>query len=298
VVDAGSDGQLQFVSMKPPSEQGTNKKTPIVPVIDRQKPKLRPLAEIRPDTAEPKQLGYYAPPRASATHAAAKSNLVWLYVIIGALVVSVGVVVAALMLRDKGGSSSGKHETPVADAAPAVPDKPPAPVVKVTPIDAGVPSRCSSADMVVWNDVCVDGYESPGKGRLPETGVSLDQAEATCERRGLRLCTEKEWVAACRGPNRASFPYGTSARAGACNTFRGASGEVASTGSHPDCKSASGAFDMAGNVAEWVAGGLVMGGSVQDGHSGRCSKRSRSRKRDRTYSDVGFRCCGAAAPAP
>lgn len=299
VVDAGSDGQLQFVSMKPPSEQGTNKKTPIVPVIERQKPKLRPIGDIRPDSAKPKQLGYYAPPRAPVTAARPKRNLTWLYIILAAFVVSGGVVVAALMLRDSGGGAAREATGKGVDAAPVpVDDKTPVPVVAITPIDAGEPSPCPSPGMVMWGDACIDAYESPGKGRLPETGVSVGQAEASCNKRGLRLCSEKEWVAACRGPHRASFPYGESSRPAACNTFKGSTGEVAPTGSHPDCKSASGAFDMAGNVAEWVAGGQVMGGSVQDGHSGRCSKRTRRRTSDRTYSDVGFRCCGDAAPAP
>lgn len=173
----------------------------------------------------------------------------------------------------------------------------PSPLVEQAPVgEALEPVASGSAqadcprDMVaVGSAACIDVYESPGRGRLPQTGLTAVAAAGECTARGMRLCTGKEWEAACRGERGASFPYGTSYRPDFC---RLRTSIVETTGSAPLCVSAAGAYDMSGNVAEWVAGGAIRGGSATDGTDGRCSRDAQRKGANRGYSDVGFRCCG------
>jgi formylglycine-generating enzyme required for sulfatase activity len=122
---------------------------------------------------------------------------------------------------------------------------------------------------------------------MPRTGVSRADAAKLCAERGERLCTEKEWERACRGPGGTSYPYGTTYQAGRCNTQ---GGPVRAAGSFMDCKSGSGAFDMSGNVAEWTESGMIKGGAAGEGDpAGRCSHHVKSHGEG--AESVGFRCC-------
>jgi formylglycine-generating enzyme required for sulfatase activity len=137
---------------------------------------------------------------------------------------------------------------------------------------------------------CIDRQEWPGAGKPPELGLSLAEAASRCQARGGRLCQPTEWEDACRGSDRSSFPYGRKYIDRKCN-LRGDS--IVATGSFPECQSASGAFDMSGNAAEWDASGRVRGGSATDGTRGRCSSPRRRKRRDLAAerADIGFRCC-------
>jgi len=137
---------------------------------------------------------------------------------------------------------------------------------------------------------CVDVYEYPGGNTMPRTDISFADAGRICAARGERLCSESEWERACRGRGNASYPYGQAFDAARCNT-RGESGEPKPSGTFAQCRSAAGAYDMAGNVAEWVASGAHKGGSAHDG-----AKDSRCSATTRNVSPgggplVGFRCC-------
>lgn len=176
------------------------------------------------------------------------------------------------------------------DEAPAPAPAPPPPAEPVVVAPATDPAAPCPDGMALVGAFCVDRYESPGKGRLPQTGVTLAEAAAACAERGARLCTSDEWEAACRGEGESSWPYGWTFRAGKCNGSPDDPSEIAPAGSMPECVSASGAVDMSGNAAEWDADGFARGGSATDGSDGRCSKR-RKRSPDRAHSDVGFRCC-------
>lgn len=78
----------------------------------------------------------------------------------------------------------------------------------------------------------------------PWTFVANHQAAALCAARGARLPTPEEWYEAALG----------TPDTGVCNTSRG-SGQTGV----PGCVSARGAYDMVGNVWEWVDGEVVTG---------------------------------------
>jgi hypothetical protein len=160
------------------------------------------------------------------------------------------------------------------------------------------------------------------KGVLPQGYLSADQAEAACRAAEKRLCTEAEWITACRGDVMKDYPYGDRYEQGACNVFREdhpsamlhgnaaryhddpRNGQLVvagrtlllETGSSPRCASKWGddaIFDMVGNLDEWVADaqGVFVGGFYSRGTRAGCF--SRVSAHPRRYSDysTGTRCC-------
>jgi sulfatase modifying factor 1 len=122
---------------------------------------------------------------------------------------------------------------------------------------------------------CIDRYEAPNEaGKEPLLMLNQTEAEAFCSERGKRLCTEDEWVRACKGPSGWLYPYGPRYQEHACNQdkkYRAASwkklgrwpapeasAEVARlnqsepSGQRQSCGSAEGVYDLTGNVGEWV----------------------------------------------
>jgi formylglycine-generating enzyme required for sulfatase activity len=137
---------------------------------------------------------------------------------------------------------------------------------------------------------CIDVYEYPGGNTIPRTNVSFADATRICSARGERLCSEGEWERACRGKGGASYPYGQAFDGARCNT-KGAGAALSPAGTFQSCKSAVGAYDMSGNVAEWVASGAQKGGSTHDGaKESRCSAVIRGAPVSGGPL-VGFRCC-------
>ncbi len=112
----------------------------------------------------------------------------------------------------------------------------------------------------------------------PQSSVSLFQAAQACFNAGKRLCSMREWKTACMGVSRTTFPYGNQEREGACNTrkphllsllhgnsaknwsrddiddpvINSIPGYLAKPGAYSGCVSDFGAYDMVGNVHEWV----------------------------------------------
>jgi len=82
---------------------------------------------------------------------------------------------------------------------------------------------------------------------LPAAFITWFQAQEACANSGKRLPTNAEWQV---GANGTPDP-GVDDHATTCNSAN--TGATTPTGSRSGCVSARGAFDMVGNLAEWVA---------------------------------------------
>jgi sulfatase modifying factor 1 len=163
-------------------------------------------------------------------------------------------------------------------------------------------------------------------GRVPQGYISRDEAEQACKNAGKRLCTDEEWLTACKGKKPTAFPYGDEWQARRCNDqgvssfnhFYGGDGQpppqsayswenmndprlnqlegtVASSGKFKRCRNSYGVYDMVGNLHEWTAApsGTFRGGYYLDVHQNGEGCDYRTRAHGPRYHDysTGFRCC-------
>jgi hypothetical protein len=203
------------------------------------------------------------------------------------------------------------------------------------------------AGMLRVDTFCVDRYEAslavilPGGGLAPwspyvaPNGASVralsvrlatpqgyvDQptASAACQSSGKRLCTDSEWLRACRGPSSWVYPWGNDAQAGRCNDARAVSPVVEYYGPEPaswdvnqpclnqlpatleragarsGCTSAEGPADMMGNLLEWTAepAGTLRGGYYFDTqvNGPGCNYAATANAASHRAFYTGFRCC-------
>jgi|GEM_PF-720915 len=110
---------------------------------------------------------------------------------------------------------------------------------------------------------CIDKFEYPNKeGSLPQGNLSYSNALQLCEQQGKRLCTAQEWQWACSGLDGFPYPYGKTLEENRCNAA--STSMLETSGSRINCFSKFGAFDMTGNIFEWVTAsgnqGAMMGG--------------------------------------
>ena len=93
------------------------------------------------------------------------------------------------------------------------------------------------------------------RDRLPVAGVTWPDADAYCRWKHKRLPSEAEWEKAARGKDGFEFPWGNTWNPDAINSGDNTQWEdgIAPVGTYPNSKSPYGAYDMAGNVWEWVA---------------------------------------------
>ena len=140
---------------------------------------------------------------------------------------------------------------------------------------------------------CIDAYEYPGRGQKPKVNITFNGAKSLCEQAGKRLCSGNEWVRACKGRGNASYPYGKRFNANKCITVDKEDEERrrSASGSMRSCKSASGAYDMSGNVAEWTSDQRVRGGYYASYDDEATCKSGGRRAPSSKRGYIGFRCC-------
>jgi formylglycine-generating enzyme len=168
---------------------------------------------------------------------------------------------------------------------------------------------------------CIDQHEWPNRvGENPAVYVDWFEAKALCAEAGKRLCRRSEWILACEGPKRLPFPWGFERQPSPCNVDRASipfdveamidastrEGELSRLwqadriGSHPDCVSAFGAYDQAGNVDEWTDDladnpGTKHPSTLNGGYWGpvrdTCRLTTTSHGPTFKFYQVGFRCC-------
>ena len=98
---------------------------------------------------------------------------------------------------------------------------------------------------------CVDKFEYPNKeGSLPQGNLSYTDAQQLCAQQGKRLCTAEEWQWTCSSLDAYPYPYGKTLDENRCNSD--ASRILEASGARINCSSRAGAFDMVGNIFEWV----------------------------------------------
>jgi formylglycine-generating enzyme required for sulfatase activity len=144
----------------------------------------------------------------------------------------------------------------------------------------------------------------------PRENINWEDADFFCQKRGARLPTEAEWEYAARGPDGLEYPWGN--KFSIVNVFFFAK-STKPVGSKPGNASWVGAYDLSGNVWEWVndwhrnyspvdqvnpqgpENGMyrvLRGGSWHDNNviSLRAVTRDSWKSPYESYSDIGFRC--------
>jgi formylglycine-generating enzyme len=154
---------------------------------------------------------------------------------------------------------------------------------------------------------CIDDKERVEPGTdLPRNQMSWTMSKKLCESEGARLCLTREWVFACEGEEMRPYPYGWERDSAICNADidhgLGRVGRLvdhrAPASAHPECLSAFGLHDMAGNVDEWTTIEGAPRGSREVMHGswwmpGRNSCRSFQGGHGPLYegTETGTRCC-------
>lgn len=91
----------------------------------------------------------------------------------------------------------------------------------------------------------------PGFENFPMNEMTWYGARAYCAWRDARLPTEAEWEKAARGTDGRLYPWGDEADCSKAN-FKGCNTGAVPVDAYPEGVSPYGAFNMAGNIMEWV----------------------------------------------
>ncbi len=160
-------------------------------------------------------------------------------------------------------------------------------------------------------------------GTLPQGYMTYYSAKRACENAGKRLCTEEEWVRACRGRRGTKHPYGANFEPGRCNVFRqlhpayelhgnsslghldprlhlvleeGTRPLLLLTGQAAHCASLASdgeVYDMVGNLDEWIDDpeGTFLGGFYSRSTREGCDAKIEGHAPQYTDYSLGTRCC-------
>jgi serine/threonine-protein kinase len=101
------------------------------------------------------------------------------------------------------------------------------------------------------DDVTWRTYNTADRQRFPVTHVSWNDAIRYCAWAGKRLPTEAEWEKAARGATKNIYPWGNTFNSAWANTFELGAGQPVAVATNSKA-GPYGAFDMVGNVWEWV----------------------------------------------
>jgi hypothetical protein len=226
--------------------------------------------------------------------------------------------------------NAGLNEAPSGDGCPS----------GMLRIEAAIPF-CIDRYEAALIEIHADGsettwspYHHPGsanvrafsaEGAVPQGYLDGETAADACAASNKRLCTNTEWLRACRGPDTLLYPYGDQRMNGVCNDARARHPAVelfpndptpfdriqdacinqlpASldlTGENAGCLTAEGAFDMMGNLHEWTADpmGTFRGGfyvdTVMNGEG--CLYATTAHNTLHWDYSTGFRCCAEPGP--
>jgi eukaryotic-like serine/threonine-protein kinase len=117
-------------------------------------------------------------------------------------------------------------------------------------VDAGVCQPPSSPASSMRSGLY---YGNPEFNDYPVIHVDWNKAKTYCKWAGRRLPTEAEWEKAARGTDERTYPWGNDSPTNDLLNFNGSVGDTTQVGTYPNGASPYGAYDMAGNVWEWVS---------------------------------------------
>ena len=122
-------------------------------------------------------------------------------------------------------------------------------------VDAGICTHPEQGAHLVLRDSSATRdfyYGNPEYDNYPAIFVNYSQAVEYCRWAGRRLPTEAEWEKAARGTDGRIYPWGNEEPNVNLLNYDGNIGDTSEAGAYPQGASPYGAYDMAGNVWEWV----------------------------------------------